>query len=207
MNPSSSTGSAPKKRSPTAPSKASTTRFEWLPDDPTAFAPMRPWKSRCITTWDDCRSQNQPTDSAEEAEFHPPSTATGCRPWPDHSSTDSERADGGTGAQDRRRSVAASCIMPPPRTYTTAGAFRRALEERLKRASVADQIDLNRLRRQVSFDRLLARLFREEPAPWVLKGGYALEIRTRSFGICCRKRLTFLSVTGLNSSLGRRSWM
>src|SRR5579883_484637 len=69
MNPSSSTGSAPKKRSPTAPSKASTTRFEWLPDDPTAFAPMRPWKSRCITTWDDCRSQNQPTDSAEEADF------------------------------------------------------------------------------------------------------------------------------------------
>src|SRR5579885_2680842 len=69
MNPSSSTGSAPKKRSPTAPSKASTTRFEWLPDDPTAFAPMRPWKSRCITTWEDCRSQNQPTDSAEEAHF------------------------------------------------------------------------------------------------------------------------------------------
>jgi hypothetical protein len=29
----------------------------------------------------------------------------------------------------------------------------------------------------VSFDRLLARLFREESAPWVLKGGYALELR------------------------------
>jgi len=70
--------------------------------------------------------------------------------------------------------------MPSLRTYATAGAFRRALEERLKRASLTDQIDPNRLRRQVSFDRLLARLFREEPAPWVLKGGYALELRFKA---------------------------
>jgi len=45
---------------------------------------------------------------------------------------------------------------------------------------VIEQIDLNRLRRQVSFDRLLARLFREESAPWALKGGYALELRFKS---------------------------
>ena len=70
--------------------------------------------------------------------------------------------------------------MPSSRIYATAGAFRRALEERLKRASLTDQIDPNRLRRQVSFDRLLARLFREEPAPWVLKGGYALELRFKA---------------------------
>ena len=70
--------------------------------------------------------------------------------------------------------------MPSPKTYSTSGAFRRALEERLKRTSLSDQIDLNRLRRQVSFDRLLARLFREEPAPWVLKGGYALELRFKA---------------------------
>ena len=70
--------------------------------------------------------------------------------------------------------------MPSTRTYATAGAFRRALEERLKRASLTDQVDPNRLRRQVSFDRLLARLFREDPAPWVLKGGYALELRFKA---------------------------
>lgn len=67
--------------------------------------------------------------------------------------------------------------MANSRTYATAGAFRKALEERLKTASAIDQVDLNRLRRQVSFDRLLARLFLENPAPWVLKGGYALELR------------------------------
>jgi hypothetical protein len=41
---------------------------------------------------------------------------------------------------------------------------------------MTEQIDLNRLRRLVSFDRLLARLFRDEAPPWVLKGGYALEL-------------------------------
>src|SRR5450755_1661076 len=70
--------------------------------------------------------------------------------------------------------------MPSPTTYATSRAFRTALEERLKRASQNDRIDPNRLRRQVSFDRLLARLFREEPAPWVLKGGYALELRFKN---------------------------
>ena len=39
--------------------------------------------------------------------------------------------------------------MAIPRTYATAGAFRRALEERLKSMSQAEQIDINRLRRQV----------------------------------------------------------
>jgi len=70
--------------------------------------------------------------------------------------------------------------MAPPRTYSTAGAFRKALEERLKRTSQTDQIDIDRLRRHVSFDRLLARLFRAEAPPWVLKGGYALELRFKA---------------------------
>ena len=32
----------------------------------------------------------------------------------------------------------------------------------------------------MSFDRLLARLFWREPVPWVLKGGYALELRFKA---------------------------
>jgi hypothetical protein len=36
------------------------------------------------------------------------------------------------------------------RTYATAGAFRRALEERLKSMSKTERIDINHLRRQVS---------------------------------------------------------
>jgi hypothetical protein len=70
--------------------------------------------------------------------------------------------------------------MTEHRKYATAGSFRRALEERLKRISHTDQIDINRLRRQISFDRLLARLFHDQAAPWVLKGGYALELRFKA---------------------------
>ena len=36
---------------------------------------------------------------------------------------------------------------------------------------------MQRLRRQVSFDRLLVRLFADKNAPWLLKGGYAMELR------------------------------
>jgi hypothetical protein len=67
-----------------------------------------------------------------------------------------------------------------PKTYATAAAFRRALEERLKQTAQAEQVDVNRLRRQVAFDRLLARLFQTDHAPWTLKGGYALELRLKA---------------------------
>ena len=52
-----------------APLRASTTKSEWLPDDPTAFVPTMLWKLPFITTWDGSRNQNHPTDSAEEARF------------------------------------------------------------------------------------------------------------------------------------------
>jgi hypothetical protein len=86
--------------------------------------------------------------------------------------------------------------MAISRTYATAGAFRKALEERLKSISQAERTDINRLRRQVSFDRLLARLFREESVPWVLKGGYALELRFRSARSTIDIDLTLQRVVG-----------
>lgn len=66
------------------------------------------------------------------------------------------------------------------KTYATAGAFRKALEERLKQIALHEKVDMNRLRRQVAFDRLLARLFQTDHAPWTLKGGYALELRLKT---------------------------
>jgi len=70
--------------------------------------------------------------------------------------------------------------MKTSHRYATATAFRIALEARLKSLAQAEGIDLQRLRRQVSFDRLLARLFSEPNTPWLLKGGYAMELRLRS---------------------------
>ncbi len=69
--------------------------------------------------------------------------------------------------------------MKPVREYVSAGALRRALEDRLRQAASAQQIDLARVRRQVAFDRLLARLFHSAKALWALKGGYAMELRLR----------------------------
>ena len=72
--------------------------------------------------------------------------------------------------------------METPRQYATAGALRAALETRLLERSRRDDVDLQRLRRQVAFDRLLARMFDPAHAArhgWVLKGGYALELRFR----------------------------
>lgn len=60
--------------------------------------------------------------------------------------------------------------MMEPRKYATAAAFRRALEDRLREVSLREGPDIQRLRRQVAFDRLLARLFAEVAVPWVLTG-------------------------------------
>ncbi len=70
-----------------------------------------------------------------------------------------------------------------PKKYATAAAFRRALEDRLQDIARKESVDLQRLRRQVAFDRLLARLFQAaQPGalPWVLKGGYAMELRIKA---------------------------
>src|SRR6266478_763887 len=67
--------------------------------------------------------------------------------------------------------------------YATAAAFRRALEDRLQDIAGKENVDLQRLRRQVAFDRLLARLFQgaqPRALPWVLKGGYAMELRIKA---------------------------
>jgi hypothetical protein len=42
-----------------------------------------------------------------------------------------------------------------PRKHATAAAFRRPLEDRLQDTAGKESVDLQRLRRQVAFDRLL----------------------------------------------------
>src|SRR6185437_37422 len=61
--------------------------------------------------------------------------------------------------------------------YATGPALRAALEARLKENAKAEAVELQRLRRQVAFDRFLARLFPGSDTQWVLKGGYAMELR------------------------------
>ena len=58
--------------------------------------------------------------------------------------------------------------------YTTAGAFRGALEQRLATLAQQTAVPLVRLRKLVVFDRLMARLSTVAPSGWILKGAVAL---------------------------------
>lgn len=60
--------------------------------------------------------------------------------------------------------------------YKTARDFRRALTDRLREQAQAGE-DLARLQRRLAYERFLARLFGLVDDAWVLKGGYALELR------------------------------
>lgn len=61
--------------------------------------------------------------------------------------------------------------------YETPQALRAALEDRLKDQSRQSGGDLERLRRSVVFERMLARLEAADPGRWILEGGMALEFR------------------------------
>src|ERR1019366_3031658 len=65
-------GSVLKVRSQAALSRVSTTRYKWLPDDPSAFELIKPWKWPCFTRLDDSPNQSPPTNSAEEAFIRSP---------------------------------------------------------------------------------------------------------------------------------------
>ncbi len=66
--------------------------------------------------------------------------------------------------------------------YAGPKAFRAALEQHLRTdasegGSSPDAALLPRLRKRVTFERFLARLYFVAPDEWVLKGGFALELR------------------------------
>jgi hypothetical protein len=63
--------------------------------------------------------------------------------------------------------------------YDSPEAFRQALQARLR--TVAAERDLSVQDVQIKFliERLLARLFHLDDPPWVLKGGFAMELRYR----------------------------
>jgi hypothetical protein len=56
--------------------------------------------------------------------------------------------------------------------YATAQAFRQALEEKIRREHKGK--DIPRIRKNIVFERLMARLDER----WILKGGYAIQLRT-----------------------------
>lgn len=80
-------------------------------------------------------------------------------------------------------------------TFKTPTDFRRSLESRLKSFSVKAGQDLQQIRRKVAFERFLARIFHSELSGFVLKGGYAMELRalharaTKDIDLTCLHRV------------------
>lgn len=65
------------------------------------------------------------------------------------------------------------------KAFKTAAAFRMSLEERLRALHQESGAPIQSLRLKVVIERLLARLFASADPPWLLKGGYAMELRYR----------------------------
>jgi hypothetical protein len=65
------------------------------------------------------------------------------------------------------------------RLFKNAVAFRTSLETRLKAVAEERNLPLQTVRLKVLLERLLARLFHEPDPGWLLKGGFAMELRYR----------------------------
>lgn len=61
--------------------------------------------------------------------------------------------------------------------YATPGAFRAALEQHLRNQHGGNDAAMARERKRIAFGRLLARLMASRPDSWLLKGGFALDLR------------------------------
>jgi hypothetical protein len=61
--------------------------------------------------------------------------------------------------------------------YTSAAAFRQALDQRLKNEAASSGLGVGRLRKRVAFELFLRRLLVVAPDRWVLKGALALDFR------------------------------
>ncbi len=86
-------------------------------------------------------------------------------------------------------------------SFKTPTDFRRSMEARLKSIATKSNQDLQRIRRKVAFERLLARIFHHDSYNFVLKGGYAMELRfaaaraTKDIDLTCLRRINVPRLT------------
>lgn len=92
--------------------------------------------------------------------------------------------------------------------YQSASDFRQGLEDRLKIYSRDQKMDLQRVRRQIAFDRYLARISEYSNGDFLLKGGYAMELlfqnarATRDIDLISKKKITSeFSTTHIHQTL------
>jgi hypothetical protein len=65
------------------------------------------------------------------------------------------------------------------RRFGSAAAFKASLEANLKKVALERKSPFSTLQLKLVIERLLARLFRDPEPPWLLKGGFAMDLRFR----------------------------
>lgn len=65
------------------------------------------------------------------------------------------------------------------KTFRSAGAFKTSLEAHIRMQAAERGVPFQTLQLKFVMERLLARLFHEPDAPWLLKGGFAMDLRFR----------------------------
>src|ERR1700689_5432489 len=65
------------------------------------------------------------------------------------------------------------------RPFGSASAFKTALEARLRKRSASTGVPLSTLQLKFVMERILPRLFHDDAPPWLLKGGFAMDLRFR----------------------------
>jgi hypothetical protein len=63
--------------------------------------------------------------------------------------------------------------------FGSASAFKTSLETHLRKRATILAVPFDTLRMKFVMERLLARLFRDDAPPWLLKGGFAMDLRFR----------------------------
>ena len=61
--------------------------------------------------------------------------------------------------------------------YRSAAAFRQALGDQIRREARTANLPAQWLWKVIAFERMLARLVERAPGAWILKGGFALDLR------------------------------
>ena len=61
--------------------------------------------------------------------------------------------------------------------YATGAAFRQALGDQIRRLNLESDLTIDRIRKMVALDRFLDRLLQMYPDRWVVKGGFAIQLR------------------------------
>ncbi len=65
------------------------------------------------------------------------------------------------------------------RRFGSAAAFKASLEASLRKLASERRVPLSTLQLKFAIERLLARLFHSPAPPWLLKGGFAMDLRFR----------------------------